>query len=178
MRYFLPRFSIEIIASLIFSSRLALTQSRSNLRADSISVRVLSIHPNPRDSSDSIVSIQVTVRAADKGLVIPDCAEAAGVGHFFCSAQLKRADGRWIGVRPGSEATPGVEGTENWKSVTLASGTEASFRFSYSTGFMSLRAGEQVRVGFEVWPNAESMQNWKLATTLLTPSFANPARAD
>jgi len=56
---------------------------QKGLAAESTDLRVISVHSNPRDPSDQLVRVRVTIGAGDETLVIPDCAAPEVTGHCF-----------------------------------------------------------------------------------------------
>jgi hypothetical protein len=168
-----------IVAILCASASTALLYAKAPpaLHVKTIQVHVTGVHPNPDDARDLIVSVQVTIRAADQPLVVPNCAESS-TPPGFCMARLSHPNGKGIRVRKGLPAVLGVEPYEHWKPITVAPDAEQKIGFAYSTGLLDVKPDEPVRVSFEVWPNARSTKDWKSATVFQTPIFKNPSKAD
>ena len=171
------RCAILVVLCLFAGTAPSFCKTPTALRSSAIDVQIIGVHPNPDDARDLIVSVQVTIRAADQPLVVPNCAEDSSL-PAFCVARLSRSNGKVIQVRRRLAAELGVEPYEHWKPVTIAPRTEQRLKFNYSTGLLDVGPGEPVRVRFEVWPNPEAMNHWKSATTFLTPIFRNPTKAN
>jgi len=153
-------------------------QNPTGLRAGSIEVKLIGAHVNPDDDHDLMVSVLVTIRAADQTLVIPTCADDIARSAFFCVAGIVGANGKSIGVRKGLAASLGVEPEDRWQAISIAPGTQRTFTFTYSTRLMDVRAGQPLRIWFDVWPSPESMKEQKSSAHLLSPVFRNPSKAD
>ena len=145
-------------------------QETPRLQAKSIQVQVTNVRPNPRDHSDSLISVRVTIRAGKQTLVIPNCATPGVNKNHFCLARLKRAnEENLIGIWP--EGTLSTENRPSWHLTTINPNTEMSFLSGFSANFLHIHAGESLQVGFEAWSNAESTTDWKKATILMSPPF-------
>lgn len=166
-----------VLAALSSGASIAcLGQAPAKIRTERVDAQVEKVTVNPDDENDLIVSVEVTIRAGDQSLVIPNCAEGEDRPKGFCIAQLARANGRIVRVRKGLMATLGVEGEEKWKPVTVSPDGTESFRFGFSTRLLDVRAGEPLGVKFQVWRDAQSMRDWRSATTLSSPVFRCPSK--
>jgi hypothetical protein len=165
--------TVSIFAALLSFLSLSVAgfgQDSSRLQAATIQVNVISVNPNPRDQSDLIVSVRVTIRAGKQAIVVPNCAAAHDLKNYFCLARLQRPNavnpiGRWF------ESALDAEDRRRWRLDTISPGTEESFLFGFSASLFGVHAGEALKVAFEVWPDAKSTDNWKKATILTSPPF-------
>jgi len=148
-------------------------QDSPRLQAAMIQAEVMSVHPNPRDHSDLLVSVRITIRAGKQALVIPNCATPGVNENCFCLARVKRTNG-WSLIGGWAEETPDAGRNPNWHLTTINPDSEMSFLSGFSANFLRVHADESLQVGFEVWPNAESTNDWKKATILVSPPFEFP----
>jgi hypothetical protein len=166
---------VSVSLSLLFIPVCGSGQQRSRPAANAVSAEIVSVKANPEDTSDSQVSIRVSMLALTKSVIVPNCAESATSDKVFCVAQLQRFNGkRWRNAKPAVWASLGAEDYDAWSPVTVMPGTEVSYLFGFSTQFYGIRAGEHLRIAISVWPEGASLKDRKSTATVVTPVFECP----
>jgi hypothetical protein len=144
--------------------------------AEAVSVEVVYAEPNYEDPQDVFVTVRVRIRAADKPVVIPDCAEKPRTEKELCLAFLQRSKGgKWQNAKPAVWAVEGVENPDTWKPLTVEAGGAGVYLYSFSTEFFGIRPGVPLRIAISVWPEGASIKDWQAAETVFSPVFKCPS---
>ncbi|MDR3793020.1 MAG: hypothetical protein P4L03_06535 [Terracidiphilus sp.] len=133
---------------------------------------VVRVIPNPDDSSDHIVTVQVELHSSAAAHVVPDCSENNTGQYELCGARLMRRHGKkWVVARPVVAAVMGVDVSASWTPIDISESRKTIFNFRFSTGFFAVRSGEPLRVAFDTWDSPASVRDWKKMKTQMSTTF-------
>ena len=111
------------------------------------------------------VIVEITVRAADKQLVIPYCKVAsAGENILYCNQGLEHSleflEGKkWILTMPGYAGE--IFGVDDgaWEPAVIAPGESKVFTFTFNPEFYHLHKGQHLKLIIQAWKSAEALKN-------------------